>query len=77
GEWGTTGTNFFPAKAGKDPRYDFTEGPGPKSAADLALDSRTAARTGYKVGDTVRFSTDGPGHTAKVSGIFDTDDGSV
>ncbi|QEU93886.1 ABC transporter permease [Streptomyces kanamyceticus] len=77
GEWGTTGTNFFPAKDGKDPRYDFTEGTGPKSAADIALDSRTAERTGYKVGDTVRFSTDGPVHTAKVSGIFDTDDGSV
>ncbi|KUF19493.1 ABC transporter permease [Streptomyces silvensis] len=77
GEWGTTGANFFPGKDGKDPRYDFTDGAAPKSARDIALDSRTADRTGYKVGDTVRYSTDGPVRTAKVTGIFDTDDGSV
>ncbi|WP_030563735.1 ABC transporter permease [Streptomyces aureocirculatus] len=77
GEWGTTGANFFPGKDGKDPRYDFTDGAAPKSPRDIALDSRTADRTGYKVGDTVRYSTDGPVHTAKVSGVFDTDDGSV
>ncbi|MFD9073091.1 ABC transporter permease [Streptomyces lasiicapitis] len=77
GEWGTSGSNYFPGKDGKDPRYDFTEGAAPKSAGDIALDSRTADRTGYKVGDTVRYSTDGPVRTAKVSGIFDTDDGSV
>ncbi|MEU6820630.1 FtsX-like permease family protein [Streptomyces atriruber] len=77
GEWGTTGTNYYPAKDGKDPRYDFAKGSAPKSAADIALDSRTAERTGFEVGDTVRYSTDGPVRTAKVSGIFDTDDGSV
>ncbi|MGH4029864.1 ABC transporter permease [Actinomycetota bacterium Odt1-20B] len=77
GEWGTTGANYYPGKDGKDPRYTFTEGAAPTSAAGIALDSRTAERTGYKVGDTVRFSTDGPVKTAKVSGIFDTDDGSV
>ncbi|MFG2501367.1 ABC transporter permease [Streptomyces sp. NPDC048441] len=77
GEWGTTGANYFPGKSGKDPRYDFTEGAAPKSAGDLALDSRTAGRTGYKVGDTVRYSTDGPVKKAKISGIFDTTDGSV
>ncbi|QDQ11971.1 ABC transporter permease [Streptomyces spectabilis] len=77
GEWGTTGANYYPGKDGKDPRYDFAEGAAPKAAGDIALDSRTADRTGYKVGDTVRYSTDGPVKTAKVSGIFDTDDGSV
>ncbi|MEV6754671.1 FtsX-like permease family protein [Streptomyces sp. NPDC051214] len=77
GEWGTSGANYFPGKDGKDPRYDFTEGAAPKSAGDIALDSRTAGRTGYKVGDTVRYSTDGPVHTAKISGVFDTEDGSV
>ncbi|MEV0119550.1 FtsX-like permease family protein [Streptomyces sp. NPDC050844] len=77
GEWGTTGSNYYPAKDGKDPRYDFTEGAAPKSAGDVALDSRTAERTGYKVGDTVRYSTEGPVREAKVSGVFDTDDGSV
>ncbi|GAA3118622.1 ABC transporter permease [Streptomyces rectiviolaceus] len=77
GEWGTTGANYFPGKGGKDPRYDFTKGAAPKSAGDLALDSRTAERTGYKVGDTVRYSTDGPVKKAKISGVFDTEDGSV
>ncbi|MFH8288991.1 ABC transporter permease [Streptomyces sp. NPDC018059] len=77
GEWGTTGANYFPGKGGKDPRYDFTEGAAPKSAGQIALDSRTAGRTGYTVGDTVRLSTDGPVRTAKVSGVFDTDEGSV
>lgn len=77
GEWGTSGANYFPGKDGKDPRYDFTKGAAPKSAGDIALDSRTAERTGYKVGDTVRYSTDGPVHTAKISGVFDTEDGSV
>lgn len=77
GEWGTSGANYFPGKDGKDPRYDFTKGAAPKSAGDIALDSRTAERTGYKVGDTVRYSTDGPVNTAKISGVFDTEDGSV
>ncbi|MEU6001817.1 FtsX-like permease family protein [Streptomyces sp. NPDC047197] len=77
GEWGTNGANYYPGKDGKDPRYDFTEGAAPKSAGDLALDSRTAERTGYKVGDTVRYSTDGPVKQAKISGVFDTEDGSV
>ncbi|WP_055697978.1 ABC transporter permease [Streptomyces silaceus] len=77
GEWGTTGTNFYPGKDGKDPRYDFVKGAAPKSAGDIALDSRTAERTGFRVGDNVRYSTDGPVRTAKVSGIFDTSDGSV
>lgn len=77
GEWGTSGANYYPGKDGKDPRYDFTEGAPPKSSGDLALDSRTAGRTGYKVGDTVRYSTDGPVRTAKISGVFDTEDGSV
>ncbi|WP_447039318.1 ABC transporter permease [Streptomyces sp. DSM 118878] len=77
GEWGTTGSNYYPGQSGKDPRYDFTDGAAPKSASDVALDSRTAERTGYGVGDTVRYSTDGPVRTAKVSGVFDTEDGNV
>ncbi|MEV2192808.1 FtsX-like permease family protein [Streptomyces phaeochromogenes] len=77
GDWGTSGANYYPGKDGKDPRYDFTEGAAPKSAGDIALDSRTAGRTGYKVGDTVRYSTDGPVRQARISGVFDTEDGSV
>ncbi|WP_328845121.1 ABC transporter permease [Streptomyces sp. NBC_00258] len=77
GDWGTSGANYYPGKDGKDPRYDFTEGAAPKSAGEIALDSRTAGRTGYKVGDTVRYSTDGPVRQARISGVFDTEDGSV
>lgn len=76
GDWGTSGANYYPGKDGKDPRYDFTEGAAPKSG-EIALDSRTAGRTGYKVGDTVRYSTDGPVRQARISGVFDTEDGSV
>ncbi|THC47410.1 ABC transporter permease [Streptomyces sp. A1499] len=77
GGWGTSGSNHFPGKDGTDPRYDFTKGSAPKALGDIALDSRTAERTGYQVGDTVRYSTDGPVRKAKVSGVFDTEDGSV
>ncbi|MEV5987151.1 FtsX-like permease family protein [Streptomyces sp. NPDC052051] len=77
GNWGTTGANYFPGKDGKDPRYTFTSGQAPKGSDEIALDSGTADRTGYKAGDSVRFSTDGPVKTARISGLFDTDDGSV
>ncbi|MEC4017321.1 ABC transporter permease [Streptomyces sp. H27-D2] len=77
GEWGSSGANYFPDKNGKDTRYTFTEGRAPKAATEVALDSRTAERTGYKAGDTVRVSTDGPVMKQKVTGVFDTDDGSV
>ncbi|SEE71951.1 putative ABC transport system permease protein [Streptomyces sp. 2231.1] len=77
GKWGTIGANYFPGKDGEDPRYPLTSGRAPKGRGEIALDSRTAGRTGYKVGDQVRFSTGGLARTARVSGVFDTDDGSV
>ncbi|MEU5547780.1 FtsX-like permease family protein [Streptomyces sioyaensis] len=77
GKWDTTGANYFPGKDGKDPRYPLTSGRAPKGRGEIALDSRTAGRTGYKVGDPVRFSTGGLARTARVSGVFDTDNGSV
>ncbi len=45
----------------------------------MAIDSETAKRAGYKVGDTVRISVDGPVLTPKITGtgIFTTDDGNV
>ncbi|MBT2505620.1 ABC transporter permease [Streptomyces sp. ISL-98] len=75
--WGTTGANFYPGADGKDSRYDFTAGHAPRKAGEIALDSRTAGRTGYKVGDTARLSTDGPVTEQRVSGIFDTSNGNV
>ncbi|MGX1883252.1 ABC transporter permease [Streptomyces sp. NPDC055287] len=75
--WGTIGANHFPGADGKDSRYTFTDGTAPRKSGEIALDSRTAERTGYKVGDTARLSTDGPVSRQTVSGIFDTSNGNV
>ncbi|MDJ0460437.1 ABC transporter permease [Streptomyces sp. H27-C3] len=76
-DWGTTGANFYPGADGKDARYAFTAGQAPKRAGEIAVDSRTAERTGYKVGDSARLSTDGPVTKQTISGIFDTSNGNV
>lgn len=60
-----------------DPRYPLTSGHAPRGDNEVAIDSRTAERTGYKVGDTVRLSVDGPVLTPTVAGVFTTDDGNV
>ncbi|MEU4093783.1 FtsX-like permease family protein [Streptomyces sp. NPDC026673] len=70
--WSTRGGNY----AGED-RYPIHEGRPPRSSSEVALDSRTAERTGYTVGDTVRMSVDGPVMEQKVTGVFTTDDGNV
>ncbi|MET8409047.1 ABC transporter permease [Streptomyces sp. NPDC005195] len=61
----------------KDPRYPLTSGHAPRGGNEVALDSRTAARAGYQVGDTVRLSVDGPVLSPVVAGVFTTDDGNV
>lgn len=53
------------------------DGAAPRAPGQIALDSKTAERTGYKVGDTVRMSVDGPVRTEKVTGIYTTEDGNV
>ncbi|MEV6386321.1 ABC transporter permease [Streptomyces sp. NPDC051773] len=61
-----------------DPRYPLQDGGrAPRGADEVAIDSETAKRAGYEVGDTVRLSVDGPVLTPTVSGIFTTDDGNV
>ncbi|MFF8592699.1 ABC transporter permease [Streptomyces sp. NPDC015220] len=60
-----------------DPRYPITAGAAPHGADQVLIDSETARRAGYEVGDTVRVSVDGPVLTPTVSGIFTTDDGNV
>ncbi|MER7795384.1 FtsX-like permease family protein [Streptomyces sp. NPDC097640] len=72
-----TGANYYPGADGKDPRYTLTDGRAPKAAGEVALDSKTADRGHYKVGDTVRLSVDGPVRQEKVVGVFTTDDGNV
>ncbi|MFF3878619.1 ABC transporter permease [Streptomyces sp. NPDC001978] len=61
----------------KDPRYPLTDGTAPRGKDQVAIDAETAKRAGYKVGDTVRISVDGPVLTPTISGIFTTDDGNV
>ncbi|GHG77349.1 ABC transporter permease [Streptomyces griseocarneus] len=73
----SSGANYYPGADGKDPRYPLKSGRAPKGAGEIALDARTAERAGYKVGDTVRMSVDGPVLTQKLTGVFTTDDGNV
>ncbi|MER6980109.1 FtsX-like permease family protein, partial [Streptomyces carpinensis] len=61
----------------KDPRYPLADGTAPHGEGQVLIDSETARRAGYKVGDTVRISVDGPVLTPTVSGVFTTDDGNV
>ncbi|MEU5394156.1 ABC transporter permease [Streptomyces tibetensis] len=68
------GGNYWGAK---DPRYPLVSGHAPKGPGEILIDSQTAKRAGYKVGDTVRMSVDGPVLTPKITGIFTTDDGNV
>ncbi|MGW5098325.1 ABC transporter permease [Streptomyces nodosus] len=60
-----------------DPRYPLVSGHAPKGDNEVLVDSETARRAGYRVGDTVRISIDGPVLTPEIVGIFTTDDGNV
>lgn len=75
--WSNTGANFVPLKDGKDPRYTFTEGSGPASAGQIALDEETAKRGEYQVGDKVRVAGNGPAQEYTLAGVFSTEDGAV
>ncbi|GGV80957.1 ABC transporter [Streptomyces griseoloalbus] len=61
----------------EDPRYPLVGGHAPKGEGEILIDSATAERTGYEVGDTVRMSVDGPVLEPVIAGIFTTDDGNV
>jgi putative ABC transport system permease protein len=74
GGFQSQGGNYYGAK---DPRYPLAEGTAPHGAHQVAIDAETAKRAGYKVGDTVRISVDGPVLKPVVTGIFTTDDGNV
>ncbi|MEV5421659.1 ABC transporter permease [Streptomyces cellulosae] len=60
-----------------DPRYPLAEGRAPKGEGEIIIDSETARRAGYEVGDTVRMSVDGPVLEPVITGVFTTDDGNV
>ncbi|GFE24256.1 MULTISPECIES: ABC transporter permease [Streptomyces] len=73
----SNGGNYFPGADGKDARYPMRDGAAPHGPHEFALDASTADKAGYKVGDTVRLSANGPVHEQKLTGIFTTDDGGV
>ncbi|MFE7316444.1 ABC transporter permease [Streptomyces sp. NPDC057555] len=73
----TLGGNYFPGPDGTDARYPLRSGSAPKGPHEFALDARTADHGGYKVGDVVRISVDGPVQEQKLTGIFTTDDARV
>ncbi|MEU7941400.1 ABC transporter permease [Microbispora bryophytorum] len=75
--WSTRGANYYPGPGGADPRYAVARGRAPQNAGEIMLDARSAERTGYRVGDTVRLSVDGPVLKEKLVGVFTTDDGEV
>ncbi|GGW29810.1 ABC transporter [Streptomyces lucensis JCM 4490] len=74
GDWQSAGGNYWGTK---DARYPLVSGHAPHGSGEVLLDSKTAERAGYKVGDTVRLSVDGPVLTPKLAGVFTTDDGNV
>ncbi|MCN9241891.1 ABC transporter permease [Streptomyces sp. RY43-2] len=74
GGFRTQGGNYWGTK---DIRYPLVSGHAPKGAGQVLIDSKTAERAGYKVGDTVRISIDGPVLKPEITGIFTTDDGNV
>ncbi|MFJ4686552.1 ABC transporter permease [Streptomyces sp. NPDC091377] len=61
----------------EDPRYPLVSGEAPSGKGEILIDSETAERAGYEVGDTIRMSIDGPILDPRISGIFTTDDGNV
>ena len=74
----TKGANYYTSgEDSADPRYPLIDGRGPRNADEVALDEKTAERTGYEVGDTAVISIDGPVRKPRVSGIFHSDDGNV
>ncbi|MER5640255.1 FtsX-like permease family protein [Kitasatospora sp. NPDC002227] len=68
--------NYAPDEPGtdRDSRIALSAGRGPATGAELALDRRTAEKAGYRLGDVVRFATDGPTLTGTLVGIVTTDD---
>ncbi|NGO71174.1 ABC transporter permease [Streptomyces boncukensis] len=72
--WDNLAVNYRPGPDGKDSRYPLKEGRGPAAAGEMALDAGTAARAGYRIGDTVRFATEGPALTKKLVGTVSSGD---
>ncbi len=74
GGFRSEGKNYWGTE---DARYPLADGHAPRGKNEVLIDSETARRTGYEVGDTVRISVDGPVLTPTITGVFTTDDGNV
>ncbi|MGW7414686.1 ABC transporter permease [Streptomyces sp. NPDC054863] len=72
--WQNLASDYAPGADGKDARYPLASGHGPASEGELALDTTTAEKAGYRIGDTVRFATTGPALTKKLVGTVRTED---
>ncbi|KJY29104.1 ABC transporter permease, partial [Streptomyces sp. NRRL S-495] len=70
----TTGTNYVPGADGTDARFPLADGRGPRTSGEVALDTRTAEKGGYKVGDTVRVAVNGPVMELKLTGTLHAND---
>ncbi|MEY9946871.1 FtsX-like permease family protein [Kitasatospora sp. GAS1066B] len=71
------GANYIPGGNGTDARYHMTDGRGPQSAEEIALDRSSAGKAHYRVGDMVPVSVNGPVLQEKLVGTFTTDDPKV
>ncbi|MEU5238114.1 ABC transporter permease [Streptomyces lydicus] len=76
-DWQNVATNYQPGAGGKDSRYPLVRGRGPASAGEIVLDEGAAAKAGLKVGDSVRFATDGPALHKTLVGIVHSEDPQV
>ncbi|MCX4759257.1 ABC transporter permease [Kitasatospora purpeofusca] len=70
----TTGTNYVPGADDTDPRFPLADGRGPRTSGEIALDTRTAEKGGFKLGDTVRVAVNGPVMELKLTGTLHTND---
>ncbi|AGP60535.1 ABC transporter permease [Streptomyces rapamycinicus] len=71
------GVNYVPDGSGKDIRYPLAGGRGPRGAAEIAVDRRTAERAGYRVGARVRIVVAGTALDARLVGVFTAHDSRV
>ncbi len=72
--WAHRAAAYVPGPDGKDGRHPLTEGRGPRTGDEIAVDSGTAADGGFHVGDRITLATDGPTMTKQLVGIVTTGD---
>ncbi|OZM71731.1 ABC transporter permease [Amycolatopsis antarctica] len=73
-EGGLVGQPVYAGGVTYDPDYQLTAGRAPAGATEIAIDDWTAKRTGYQVGDQIRFVADGTARDARLAGTFTTSD---